>query len=106
MSATVADPGTFGLLAAILTGLPRLDGALCATKRGHFHEAESGNRIRIAECEATCRRCPVRAACAEQAMTERDPVGVWAGRLHAIVHADDGGETVSETVDDRDRTTV
>lgn len=94
--ATVDEPGTFGLLAAILTGLPRLDGALCATKRGHFHEAETGNRIRIAECEATCRRCPVRAVCAEQAMTERAPVGVWAGKLHAIVHADDGETTKAQ----------
>ncbi|MBX7455495.1 WhiB family transcriptional regulator [Mycolicibacterium sp. 3033] len=77
------------LVAAVLADAPKLDGALCATKRGHFIEAETGNRVRVDQCISICRRCPVMRACAEIAEVERDPVGVWAGVFRGTVRADD-----------------
>ncbi|MBB2770550.1 UNVERIFIED_ORG: hypothetical protein GGE11_001445 [Mycolicibacterium obuense] len=77
------------LLAAVLTGVPRLDGAACIGVRGRFHEAETGSRIRIAECIAICRRCPVKAECARWAATEAELVGVVAGKFHGSVRRGD-----------------
>ncbi|ABM13326.1 WhiB family transcriptional regulator [Mycolicibacterium vanbaalenii PYR-1] len=94
------EPGPVALLAEVLRDTPRLDGALCATKRGHFMEAETGNRVRVDQCISMCRRCPVMGACAEQAEVERDPVGVWAGMFRGTVRADDGddGQTSREAI--------
>lgn len=80
------------LVAAVLADAPKLDGALCATKRGHFIEAETGNRVRVEQCISICRRCPALEACRVWAATQRDLVGVVAGRQHAAVRADDGDD--------------
>ncbi len=93
------EPGPVALLTEVLRGAPRLDGALCTGKRGHFIEAETGNRVRVQECIALCRRCPALEACQRWASSERGLVGVVAGRLHAVVRADDGDdESQRETV--------
>ncbi len=89
---TVAEPGTVGLLAELLRDTPRLDGALCATRRGLFMEAETGNRVRVQQCISICRRCPALEACRVWAATQRDLVGVVAARQHTAVRADDGDD--------------
>ncbi|MEZ0339787.1 WhiB family transcriptional regulator [Mycobacterium sp. pV006] len=89
---TVAEAGTVGLLAELLRDTPRLHGALCATKRGHFIEAETGNRVRVEQCISICRRCPALEACRVWAATQPGLVGVVAGKLHATVRADDGDD--------------
>lgn len=76
-------------------GLPRLPGALCIEVRGRFHEAENGNRPRVIECIAICRRCPALGPCREWAAGQRELVGVVAGTLHGTVRRDD--ETLGET---------
>jgi WhiB family transcriptional regulator, redox-sensing transcriptional regulator len=86
------EPGSVALLAEVLRGAPRLDGALCTGKRGHFAEAEGGSKVRVAECIALCRRCPALEACQQWASSECALVGVVAGRLHAVVSADDGDD--------------
>ena len=47
-----------------------------------FHpEGERGHsrRQRIEQAKAVCEGCPVLAACREQALTVREPYGVWGG---------------------------
>lgn len=84
------EPGPVALLAEVLRGAPRLQGAVCTRKRGHFAEAETGNRVRVHECISLCRRCPALDACRAWAANQRGLVGVVAGKLHATVRADDG----------------
>lgn len=92
--ATVADPGTFGLLAAILTGLPKLEGAACIRKAGIFSDPR-----RVGEAKAICARCPVIADCDRWASSERGLVGVVAGEVRGTVRADDGDdETATEAL--------
>lgn len=86
--ARVPASGVVGLLAVVLTGVPRLDGAACVGVRGRFHEAERGSRIRIAECIAVCRRCPAKAECGRWADSEPDLVGVVAGEFRGGVRAE------------------
>ena len=86
--ARVPESGVVGLLAVVLTGVPRLDGAAWVGVRGRFHEAERGSRIRIAECVAVCPRCPVKAECGRWADSEPDLVGVVAGECRGGVRAE------------------
>lgn len=91
------EQGAIGLMASILTGLPRLDGALCVIYQGLFFEAENGNRVR--QCIAVCRRCPCLARCRElcDGMSHnqrRSRTGVWAGKFCGQAHA---AETPTET---------
>ncbi len=47
-----------------------------------FHpdnERGSARAGRIAAAQAVCARCPVIAACADHALTVREPYGVWGG---------------------------
>ena len=98
-SARVSEQGAgaVGLLAVLLSGLPRLDGATCVGSPGIFREAESGNRVRVAQCIAACRRCPCLQLCRElcEGMSysqKRDRTGVWAGH-----YCGRGCETENET---------
>lgn len=93
----VVEPGPVALLAELLRDTPRLDGAVCATKRGHFMEAETGNRVRVDQCISICRRCPALEACRMWAATQPGLVGVVAGKLHATVRADDRYDTETAT---------
>ena len=83
------------LMTEVLAGVPRLRGALCTTKRGHFAEAEGGNRVRVDQCISICGRCPALDACQQWASSERGLVGVVAGRLHAVVRAEHGDDETS-----------
>jgi WhiB family redox-sensing transcriptional regulator len=95
--ASVVEPGWLSFACAVLARVPRLEGAACISVRGRFHEAESGSRVRIAECISICRRCPARSDCARWAATERDLVGVVAGEFRGGARRDDGDdETPSE----------
>ncbi|OBY30053.1 WhiB family transcriptional regulator [Mycolicibacter kumamotonensis] len=85
----VPEPGVVGLLAAVLTGVPRLDGAACIGARGRFYEAETGNVVRVRECVSVCGRCPALAECREWAAGQRNLVGVVAGKFHGSVRAND-----------------
>lgn len=94
------EPGPVALLTEVLRGAPRLDGALCAHERGHYIEAETGNRVRVDQCISLCRRCTALQACRAWAATQRGLVGVVGGRMYATVRADDeDDESQGETND-------
>ena len=100
MSVNRAEQGPVGLMAAVLRGVPRLDGALCVGARGRFWEAENGNKIRVRECIALCHQCPClaqcRQLCEEMSYSQRKSrTGVWAGTYCGRPYSDD--ETTSET---------
>ncbi|MGP4058977.1 WhiB family transcriptional regulator [Mycobacterium sp. 4D054] len=89
---TVAEPGTVGLIAEILRGVPALPGAACIRKAGVFSD-----RRRIGEAKAICARCPVITACDRWASAERGLTGVVAGEIRGIVRADDGDDDETAT---------
>lgn len=97
------EQGSVALLAAILSSLPRLEGALCVGARGLFFEAETGNQVRVHQCIQICRRCPCLARCREVCdgmpqSQRRSRTGVWAGKFCGLAH----DETPTETGQDND----
>lgn len=99
MSTRLAAPDPWvDFACALLAGMPRLEGAACISVRGKFAEAENGNRVRVHECIAVCRRCPALAACSELARGRNDLVGVWAGQLRGrSIMELDANENESDT---------
>jgi hypothetical protein len=91
---TVVEPGTVGLIAEILRGVPALPGAACIRKAGIFSDPR-----RVGEAKAICARCPVITACDRWASSERGLTGVVAGEIRGTVRADDGDdETATEAL--------
>lgn len=68
------------LAATIITGVPRLPGALCRGRPGLF---DGGDDESVSQAAAICRRCPELAACSRWVRTLPDNTvhGVVAGRL-------------------------
>lgn len=83
------EPGAVGLLAAVLAGTPRLEGAACVPARGRFHEAENGSQVPVAECISLCSGCQALEACRNWADGQPDLVGVIAGKFRGSVRRDD-----------------
>ncbi len=46
---------------------------------GYQGEGQQERRRREAAAKAICARCPVRQACAADALAHREPFGVWGG---------------------------
>ncbi|MCG7583676.1 hypothetical protein [Mycolicibacterium sp. OfavD-34-C] len=87
---TVAEPGTVGLIAEILRGVPALPGAACIRKAGVFSDPR-----RVGEAKAVCAGCGALEACRVWAATQPGLVGVVAGKLHGAARTDDGDDESS-----------
>lgn len=79
------EPGIVSLLAEILTGSPRLDGAACVGSESLFDpkapdEDAADATYRHEAAEALCHRCPAFEACREWADTQPASRAVLAGR--------------------------
>lgn len=69
--------GWVALLAEVLRGTPRLDGALCRNRPEQF-DCDDGAGVDRAR--SLCERCPSLSACRDWSTRERELVGVVAGK--------------------------
>lgn len=72
------------LTAAILSGVPKLSGALCRRRPGLF---DANDEVTADHAAAICRRCPALQACGEWAagLRHNQSNGVIAGQLRPWV---------------------
>ena len=74
--------GDVDLMAAILRGSPKLDGASCAQHPGWFDsDADDDDTLRAID---VCTRCPVMRQCYAHAEAQECADGVYGGKLFLI----------------------